>query len=329
MVVRIDGPQVTVRDEHGHEWHCILRGRLRRDLVGGTSPIAVGDRVDVTPTGARDGVVEKVLLRRSRLARRAVTGHDDAHHGVRRREGPREHILAANLDLAVIVVPAPPRPTVIDRYLAMAQAGGCESLVCVNKIDLVDTGVLGAVLQSYRRAGTPVVLTSAVTGAGVDDLRAALSGRLAAFIGPSGAGKSTLLNAMEPGLGLRTGGLSAAGKGRHTTNWAATFRIGDALVVDTPGLREIGFLEDPTAASADDLFPEITALAERCRFRDCTHTHEPQCAVKRALDDGELEPDIYRRYARLARRSLDPAAAVAADRAFQRAVREGRIRARP
>jgi ribosome biogenesis GTPase len=239
------------------------------------------------------------------------------------------HVLAANLDLAVIVVAVPPRPTVIDRYLAVAKDGGCESLVAVNKVDLDAAAETLATVVRYRLTGTPVMLTSAVTGAGVQDLRAALSGKLVAFIGPSGAGKSTLLNAMEPGLNIPTGGLSATGKGRHTTNWAATFRIGDALVVDTPGLREIGFLDDPTAASAQDLFPEITTLAGYCRFRDCTHTHEPHCAVKDALDAGDLEPETYRRYTRLARRSLDPAAAVAADRAFRRAVREGRSRARP
>jgi ribosome biogenesis GTPase len=301
MVVRLDGAQVTVLDGHDEEWHCVLRGRLRRELTGATSPVAVGDRVEVTPTGVRDGAVEKLLPRRSRLARRAVMGHDEAHRGARRREAPREHVLAANLDLAVIVIPAPPRPTVIDRYLTMTQ-GGCESLVCVNKIDLAVAAEWHATLAPYRSGGIPVMLTSAVTGAGVQDLRAALSGKLVAFIGPSGAGKSTLLNAMDPMLNIRTGGLTAAGKGRHTTNWAATFRIGDALVVDTPGLREISFLEGPMAATTNDLFPEITALAGLCRFRYCTHTHEPRCAVKAALDTGAIEPETYRRYTRLARR---------------------------
>jgi ribosome biogenesis GTPase len=211
----------------------------------------------------------------------------------------------------------------------MARAGGCESLVCVNKIDLADRDAVEAIVTSYRDGVTPVVLTSALTGEGVRELRASLSGKLVAFIGPSGAGKSTLLNAMAPGLDLRTGGLTASGKGRHTTNWAATFQIGDALMVDTPGLREIGFLEDPAGPSSDGLFPELVTLAAGCRFRDCSHTHEPGCAVKDALAAGELDPEPYRRYARLARQRLDPAAAVAADRAFQRAVREARGRARP
>jgi ribosome biogenesis GTPase len=237
-------------------------------------------------------------------------------------------VLAANLDLAVIVVPVPPRPAVIDRYLAMARAGGCEVVVCVNKIDLAAPDVVEALMAPYRVAGVAVLLTSATDGAGIAELRGVLSRRLVAFIGPSGAGKSSLINAMEPGLRLRTGDLNVAGKGSHTTNWAATFTIGDALVVDTPGLREIGFIDDEDEAAADDLFPEIGALARGCRFRDCTHTHEPQCAVKGALEAGNLDPGAYRRYARLSRRALTPAALVEADRAFQRAVRDGRKRAR-
>ncbi len=299
-VVRTEGAWVTVRDPEHREWSCVLRGRLRRLLVGATNPLAVGDLVEVTPAGVGEGAVQKLLPRRSRLARRAVTGHDSAH-----RKGtaapPREHVLAANLDLAVIVVPAPPRPTVIDRYVVLANGGGCSALLCVNKVDLVDPGAVDGVVASYRLAGIPVLLTSALTGQGIGGLRAALAGRLVAFIGPSGGGKSSLLNALDPSLDLRTGSLNVAGKGRHTTNWAATYQVGDALVVDTPGLREIGFLEDEGAEAAADLFPEITALAGECRFRDCTHTHEPRCAVKAALAVGQIDPDTYRRYTRLAR----------------------------
>jgi ribosome biogenesis GTPase len=292
MVVRSDGPLVTVRDGAQGEWRCVLRGRLRRMMSTATNPVAVGDRVEVRPVGAAEGVVEKVLPRRSQLARRAV----------RQDTGPRgEHVLAANLDLAVVVVAAPPRPTVIDRYLAVTRAGGCASLVCVNKIDLVDRSATEAKLTSYAAADVPLLLTSALQGDGIADLRRAIEGRLVAFIGPSGAGKSSLLNALEPALGLRVGALSATGKGAHTTTWAATYSVAGGLVVDTPGLREIGFLENEGADAADDLFPEITALARGCRFRDCTHTHEPRCAVKVELEACRLDAEMYRRYARLVR----------------------------
>lgn len=308
MVVRTDGPQVTVRDAEGREWRCVLRGRLRRLLIGATNPVAVGDRVEVLQAGSFEGVVEKLLPRRSRLARRAVLGHDRVHQGKTAGRSPREQVLAANLDLVVIVVSAPPRPTVIDRYLALARSGGCETLVCVNKIDLVDPLAVEAIIAPYRFAEIPVLFTSALTGERVADLARALAGKLAAFVGPSGGGKSSLLNALDPTLHLRTGGLTVTSqeggrfaRGSHTTSWAATYAVGDGFVVDTPGLRQIGFLEDEGSDAAGDLFPEITALAAGCRFRDCSHTHEPRCAVKAALDAGALDPDLYQRYARLAR----------------------------
>jgi len=209
MVIRSDGPQVTVRDVGGSEWRCVLRGRLRRSLNHAASPVVVGDRVEVQPSGPGTGVVEKVWPRRSHLTRRQPLGS-------RRDTGqPGGQVLAANLDRTVVVVAAPPRPMVIDRYLALVRAGGCDSLVCVNKLDLVAPDVAAAAVEPYRLAGVPVVLTSALR----------------------------------------------AGEGAHTTTWAATCAVAGGLIVDTPGLREIGFLEDEGRDAAEDLFPEITALA--------------------------------------------------------------------
>jgi len=181
------------------------------------------------------------------------------------------------------------------------RAGGCAALVCVNKVDLVDRDTVEHAVVPYRLAEVPLLLTSALRGDGVDDLRRQIGGKLVAFIGPSGAGKSSLLNALDPALNLRVGALNVAGKGAHTTTWAATYRVADGLVVDTPGLREIGFLENEGADAAGDLFPEIAALAGGCHFRDCTHTHEPRCAVKAMLEAGDLDEEVYRRYYRLAR----------------------------
>ena len=290
MVVRTDGPQVTVRDAQGRDRRCVLRGRLRQELNGTTNPVAVGDRVEVDIVSGELGAVRRVLPRHSQLVRRAPAD-----------KSVPEQVLVANLDLGVVVVPCPLRPTVIDRYLALAHKGGCLALVCGNKIDLAVRAAVEDVVESYRLATIPVVLTSALTGEGVEALREAIDGKLVAFVGPSGAGKSSLLNALDPTLRLRVGGLAATGKGAHTTNWAAVFQVGSALVVDTPGLRQIGFVEDEGADAAADLFPEISALARACHFRDCSHTHEPRCAVKAALEAGDLDALMYKRYARLAR----------------------------
>jgi ribosome biogenesis GTPase len=290
LVVRTDGPQVTVRDGDGHSWRCVLRGRLRQELNGTTNPVAVGDRVEVDVVGPQEGAVRKVLPRQAQLVRRAP-----------RDKSAPEQVLAANLDVAVIVVACPPRPTVIDRFLAIAAKGAPTVLVCANKVDLADPARVDDILEPYRLAAVPVAVTSAVTGEGLEVLRAAVDGRLVAFIGPSGTGKSSLINALDPGLHLRVSALARSGRGSHTTSWAAVYPVGSALVVDTPGLREVGFVGDEGAEAADDLFPEISALAGGCHFRDCSHTHEPQCAVKAALDAGDLDEPMYRRYARLAR----------------------------
>lgn len=214
---------------------------------------------------------------------------------------PREQVLVANLDLAIVVVAAPPRPTVMDRYLALARGGGCDALLCVNKIDLAERPTFETALESYRLAGLSIVCTSALRGDGLEELRPHVAGRLVAFIGPSGGGKSSLINALDPDVRARVGALRVSGRGAHTTSWAAIYPLGDGFVVDTPGLREITFLDDEGPQAGIDLFPEITTLAAGCHFRDCSHTHEPRCAVKAQLEAGELDADLYRRYARLAR----------------------------
>lgn len=290
MVVRTDGPQVTVRDGQGQDWRCTLRGRLRRELVGTTTPVAVGDRVEVDAVGPLEGAVRKVLARHAQLIRRAPGD----------KSAPTQ-VLAANLDAAVIVVGCPPRPTVIDRFLAIASKGASEVVICANKVDLADRHKVEDTLSSYRLAAVPVLVTSALTGEGIEDLRGAIGSRLVAFIGPSGAGKSTLINALDPTLRLRVSPLARGGRGSHTTNWAAVHQVGGALVVDTPGLREVGFTGEEGVEAAEDLFPEINALAAGCHFRDCSHTHEPRCAVKTALEAGELDTLLYKRYERLAR----------------------------
>src|SRR2546427_508682 len=189
--------------------------------------------------GPARGGGRKIRPRQSQLMRAAPAD-----------KAARAQVLAANLDLVVIVVPCPPRPTVIDRFLAIATRGGCTPLVCANKVDLADRKVVEGVLAPYRLAAIRVVTTSALTGEGVRELRGFLDGRLSAFLGPSGAGKSSLINVLDPSLNLRVASLTRSGRGSHTTSWAAVYQVGAALIVDTPGLREIGFIDDEGQAVA-------------------------------------------------------------------------------
>jgi ribosome biogenesis GTPase len=208
----------------------------------------------------------------------------------------------------VVAVFAAARPTpkwnMLDRYLAAAESLDLPALICITKLDLVPDGdeELYAALDEYRRIGYPVVLTSAFTGAGLDELRQALRGRLSVLAGKSGVGKTALLNALEPGLGLRVGavGLGEVGKGRHTTTQVEMIPLsvgGD--LVDTPGVREFGLWD----VAEDDLalfFPEIRPFVGQCKFGlDCQHDEEPGCAIRKAVMAGKIGPRRYQSYMRL------------------------------
>lgn len=302
QIVRVEGPIFLFRDNSGRCWRSHLRGRLWKGDLRASVPACIGDEVEISPAGGDQAFIEHVLERRTYLVRQAPLGGRRSHG-----KGPSLQLLAANVEAAVVVIAAPrARGTVVDRFLAVVRTGGVRAVLCLNKVDLVPAAErerLEELAASYRRSGVAVVLTSALTGEGVDELASLLRGQLVTFLGPSGTGKSSLLNALCPGLQLRTGEVDALGRGRHTTSWAAIYDIGWARVVDTPGLREIGFAE--ASAASDDvlggLFPDIGELAKGCRFRDCSHTHEPGCAVKVALEAGELDEARYRQFVKLQR----------------------------
>ncbi|MEX2016122.1 MAG: ribosome small subunit-dependent GTPase A [Candidatus Hydrogenedentales bacterium] len=251
--------------------------------------LAPGDEVLVEPFDDQNWVVA-VAPRRSRLSRLAI-------------EGSRvtEQVVAANVDVLVIVASAAKpglKPGLIDRYLISADMGGVEPILCVNKIDLVEEPP--AAVADYEALGIPVVLTSCETGRGIDELRGRLQGRLSVFAGQSGVGKSSLLNALDPDLDLATQEVSDANeKGRHTTTNAELFTLkGDIRVIDTPGIRKLG-LAKLERNELDLYFPDIAEFAAACRFRDCGHLHEPECAVREALARGQLSPRRYRSYLRI------------------------------
>jgi ribosome biogenesis GTPase len=219
-----------------------------------------------------------------------------------------EQVIAANVDQVIPVFAAanpPPSWHLLDRTLVSAESASIPALVCITKTDLLEPGPqreeLQAVVADYRRIGYPVLLTSAANGDGLDEFKAALRGRLSVLIGKSGVGKSSLLNALEPGLGLRTQGLSRAGdKGRHTTSHLEMFPLDcGGAIIDTPGIREFGLWD----VDEDDLalfFPEMRPLVGACKFGlDCRHDEEPGCAIRKAVNAGQISPYRYRSYLKL------------------------------
>jgi len=289
-VIRLHARQSIVRTAV-EELRCVVRGRLFGASRRATRPVAVGDRVEVRGIGEGEGAIERVLPRRTKLSRPGVERED------------REQVIAANVDLAVIVASAslpPYRPGLVDRILIAAHSGGLDRIVCVNKCDEGDPAEIEEPLAAAREAGVDVVLTSAVTGSGIEELRERMRGRVSVFSGQSGVGKSSLINAVQPGLKLRVGEIGEkTGKGRHTTTDVSllTLEFG-GFVVDTPGVREFG-LWDVARADLDRFFPEIASRAGACRYPDCSHTHEPDCAVKEAVESGRIRPIRYESYSRI------------------------------
>lgn len=256
---------------------CRGRGKLRLD---GVSPL-VGDRVGFERAGDGSGTVKTIESRRNYFVRPAV----------------------ANIELMVIVASAVnpvSDPFLLDRMTSLAEKHDCDVLICINKADM-DPG--DALYDTYTRAGFPVLRTSAVTGEGVAALAEALQGRTAAFSGNSGVGKSSLLNAMEPSLRLLTGEVSEKlGRGRHTTRHVQLFPLsGGGYLADTPGFGSFD-LEQMESVRREDLqycFREFAPYLGRCRFNDCAHLKEPDCAVLEALQRGEIVPSRHSSYARL------------------------------
>jgi ribosome biogenesis GTPase / thiamine phosphate phosphatase len=269
---------------------CQVRGRLKREQLD-TDLIATGDRVLWRPTRPGRGVIEKVLPRETQLSRRRP-GHVEA-----------EQVIVANPHQAVFIFAVhEPRPNLrmLDRLLVLAENNDLPAIVCANKVDLVDSDQARALFGVYEKIGFRVLYTSAKTGQGVEDLRNHLRDKLSVLSGPSGAGKTSLLNAIQPELGLATRQISGAtGKGRHTTVGVRLWPLDEGgYVADTPGLREAG-LWDIEPEELGWHFVEFRPYLSDCRFSTCTHTHEPGCAVKAAVEAGEISERRYESYCRL------------------------------
>ena len=289
VVLHGTGGAWHVRCDDGTTVVASLRGSVKH---GSEVKLAVGDKVMLrNDAGSAEWSISEVLPRRSRLARRTPG----------RARG--ERVIAANIDQVVVVFALrrpEPHVAMLDRFLIIAEANALASRVVVNKVDLADEDEARALFGAYEKIGYPVHITSCKTGAGLDALGQQLRGRTSAVTGPSGVGKSSLLNALYPGLGLRVGEISASvNKGRHITVGAYLHPLPDGgFVVDTPGLREIG-LWGVSARELDECFPEFRALRDQCRFADCSHLAEPECAVRDALAAGDVDAGRYASYQKL------------------------------
>ena len=270
---------------------CQLRGRLKQGPRSGDIA-AVGDRVEITRLLDRSGMIESVEPRQ-----RALVRLDPRPRGV------YQQVLLANADQVVFVFAcAHPRPhmRMLDRFLVIAEKQGIPAVIVANKIDLVRQEQAEEMFGFYPRLGYPVIYACAKTGQGVDELHRQLSGRISGLAGPSGVGKSSLLNAIQPGLGLAVCEVGQIiQKGRHTTNVRELFPLaGGGYVADTPGLRSLA-LWDTEPEELDGYFPEIAPLVAACSFNDCSHLHEPDCAVRAAVEAGKVHPQRYESYLRL------------------------------
>lgn len=253
---------------------CKIRGRLKQQRYS----VCVGDRVNYRVTGEQEGQIEEVLARQSFLKRPEV----------------------ANIDQAVLTFAANhPRIDwgLLDRFLVLAESSDIQSVLCINKIDLIDPEELSDRLQAYRSMGYPVLMVSAAIGLGLAELQQVLFGKVSVFAGPSGVGKSSLLNAIEPGLRLVTGELSQKiGRGKHTTRCAELLPLsGGGYVVDTPGFSFTEFVEMAPDSLRFHYRDFLDKLSE-CHFSSCIHQKEPQCAVKNGVISGEIAPWRYESY---------------------------------
>jgi len=290
LIIRTQSGFYTVETESGL-LVCQLRGRLKKGPRLGDL-VAVGDWVQISPLSDDQGVIEEVEERQRMLVRMAPTPR-----------GEYQQIIIANPDQAVLVFScARPEPHLgmLDRFLVIAEKQDIPVLIVANKTDLLTTVQAQALFERYAALGYPLVYASARRGDGVQALRQRLMGKLSVFVGPSGVGKSSLLNAIQPGLGIAVREVSqATDKGKHTTVVRQLFPLQDGgYVADTPGLKALA-LWDIQAEELDGYFPELRSLVAECQFSDCTHLHEPGCAVLAAVADGLVHPERYASYARM------------------------------
>jgi len=298
LVMRSTGSRYLVRGDDASLHECVARGNLRIKGWKSTNPVAVGDRVDYLPQESEEEVGSIIELhdRTNYLVRKSV---NLSHH---------KHVIAANLDQALLLVTvARPRTSYgfIDRILVTAETYQVPVVVVVNKVDDLDEEEqedLFDLVDTYQEAGYKVVMTAALQGKGIAEVKELIRGKVSLVVGHSGVGKSTLVNAIDPDLDLHTLEISeASGKGQHTTTNAEMYEVAalagerPTFIIDSPGIKGFG-LVDLDASHIGDQFPEMFRLKGDCRFNDCMHKAEPGCAVRAAVEEGAIAQSRYNSY---------------------------------
>ena len=291
-VVRNTGSHYTVRDSEGREYECCIKGRFKIIGIKSTNPVAVGDRVEFLPSQANAyGLICGIEERKNYIIRKAT------------KLSKQTHVIAANMDQALLVVTAVlPRTSTgfIDRFLLTCEAYNIPCVLVFNKIDLYDDEIreyADYVKSIYENVGYTCIETSAIEKTGLEKLERILQNKTSLLSGHSGVGKSALVNALDASLNLKTSAVSLSNlKGRHTTTFAQMYPLafgGD--IIDTPGIRSFGMV-DFKAEEVARYYPEMRARLANCKYYNCTHIHEPGCAIKKAVEEGEISPERYANY---------------------------------
>jgi ribosome biogenesis GTPase len=294
LIVKHTGTNYVVRSDDGQSYLTTVRGKLRLKDMKTTNPIAVGDRVTFAATSGDEGVITDVAPRKNYIIRRSTNLSRQAH------------ILAANIDRVFLIVTLTQPETryeFIDRFLVTAEAYKIPVMIVINKIDLLVTDELREELEYFNRvyssAGYPILEVSALRNINIDKIKAEIPNRISLFSGNSGVGKSAVINRLSPGLKLKTGEISRAhNKGTHTTTFYEMFEMDDGFVIDSPGIKGFGLI-DIDKSEVYHFFPEIFRMSAGCKFGMCSHTHEPGCAVKAAVESGEISESRYLSYLKI------------------------------
>lgn len=275
----------------GQTVRCRIRGRLRLRGVRSTNPVVVGDTVDCDADADGEWVIADIAPRRNYVIRRASNLSKESH------------IIAANIDQALLLVTLSSPVTAtefVDRFLVTCEAYKVPVAIVLSKTDLQTPEAIAAFRAVYEGAGYRVLEVSATQRTGVEEVRELLAGRTTLVSGNSGVGKSTLIQTIDPSLDIRTAEISESHhKGRHTTTFSTMYPLsGGGFIIDTPGIKGFGLI-DIDDAELWHYFPEMMRLAPGCRFYNCTHTHEPGCAVEQAVKRGEMAWERYESYLKM------------------------------